>query len=99
MDVGHRIAVDHRIRRAVICSPHSVGANDDCCVLVNYHVLVAQGLRLGGIDVASDYLLDGIFFVVWFLGTEAGDELVVKNSPKRSRVVLDLGGHPFLFEV
>jgi hypothetical protein len=39
------------------------------------------------------------FFIIGFSGTEGCDEFVIKNPPKSSRVVLDLGGNPFVFEV
>jgi hypothetical protein len=51
------------------------------------------------INITADYLLDESFFVVWFLDAEARDEFVVQNTSKRNRVVIVLGGNPFLFEI
>jgi len=80
MDVGHRISVDHCIRRAVICSACSVGANDDRRVLVDDDGLVRQRLRFRRIDIASDDVLDESFFVVGVLNAEAGNELVIEDT-------------------
>ncbi len=84
MDVCRRVSVDLRVCSALSCPALSVGANDDGRVLIDDDGAVGQRLRFRRIDIAADYSLDKGFFIVWFLGTEAGRKFIIQNaSPRR----------------
>ena len=98
-DIGHGISVDGRIWCALICSVLRAGANDNCRVLVNDHAFIGKSLRFRRINTAGHYQLDESLLIIWFPGAEASEEFVIKNASKGGRIVLDLGGNPFLSEV
>jgi len=91
MNVGHGVSGDQSVCRTLLRSVQRVGANDNCGVLVDDDCLVGQRLRFRRIDIASDVMLDESFFIVRLLSAETGNEFVIENAPKRSRVVFDLG--------
>ncbi len=95
-NVRHCISVDGGIRLALFGAALRVRAHNDGCVLVENHIPVRQGLRFGWIGIFRDDELDEAFFIQWLVGAEAGNEFVIQNAAKRSRVVIVLGYDPDL---
>ena len=93
-DICRRVSGDRSIGPALPCPTLRIGANDDGCVVVDDDSPVSQSLRLCRINIAADYRSNEGFFVLWFRRTKTGDELVIKNTSKGSRVVVVLSGNP-----
>ena len=53
-NIGHRISVDHRVRRALLRPAFGASANFDCRVLVDDNRLVGQRLRVRRIEIVFD---------------------------------------------
>ena len=52
MNISPRISAYRRVCCAALCPTQSVGANDDCRIVVYDYVLVGQGLGFCWIDIA-----------------------------------------------